>query len=63
MNLFKHLFYFKFILFPIILVGCSSQNFRKKIEKDPDISKVEFPTPDLTKSKDISFAIKLRFKK
>ena len=36
---------------------------RKGLERSPAFAKVEFPIPDLTKNKDISFVAKLRIKK
>ncbi len=36
---------------------------KKNFEKDLSFSKVEFPIPDLTRNKDIPFAVKLRLKK
>ena len=37
--------------------------FKRNIEKNPIFSKVEFPIPDLTKTKDVAFAIKVKLKK
>jgi lipopolysaccharide export LptBFGC system permease protein LptF len=37
--------------------------YKKIVSNNPLITKLEFPLPDLTKNKDITFAIKLRMKK
>lgn len=37
--------------------------FKKNLESDPNISKVDLPVSDLAKSKDISFAVKFSIKK
>jgi hypothetical protein len=53
--------------YEIIVQGKSSTRealleLKKSLEKNPIFSKVEFPIPDLTKSKDVAFAVKLKFK-
>lgn len=54
--------------YEIIVQGKSSTRealleLKKSLEKNPIFSKVEFPIPDLTRSKDVAFAVKLKFKK
>lgn len=52
----------------IILQGKSTTrdallDFKKSLEADASISKIELPISDLAKSKDINFAIRIRIKK
>jgi hypothetical protein len=54
--------------YEIIIQGRSSTReslleLKKSLEINPIFSKVEFPIPDLTKSKDVTFAVKLKLNK